>query len=396
MRAALVVVALTLAASAAAEPLPVPEAFTPVVARFLGEPTTAVKGSDGRWHVVYELWLSNTRPVPATIERLDVLDYDRQDRVVGSFADDALKAVTRELSAAPATDLTLAPNASKLVLLALVFDQKRAVPDRIVHRFTGTGAGAPGTTEPAPLIYLFAPSDLRERSVPVIGPPLRGKGWLAVNGCCGTRGAHRGAILPVNGMLWDAQRFAIDWVQIGADGKIVTGDPSKVESYRCWDAPLLAVADGTVVQTLDGLDEQVPGKLPDPSTITVENVDGNHVILDLGGGVYAFYAHMKKGTVAVKQGERVKRGQELGRLGNTGNTSGPHLHLHLMTAPSALAADGIPYVFDRFTLAGMIDADRWYAPDDAIDTAYPLLPAEGGTGPRTDELPLDLRIVDWD
>jgi hypothetical protein len=396
MRTVLAVSFLAAAALAAeTPPLRVPDAFTPVAARFVGADTAPVKGTDGRWHVVYELWLTNTRAQPATVERIEVLDYDHQDRVVGTLAGDALRAATRNLTLAPAADMTLAANASRLVFVELAFEDAQAVPDRIVHRLRGTGAGGPGSTKPEPIRYLLAPWDVAERPVPVIGPPLRGKGWVAINGCCSLAGAHRGAVLPIDGNLYAAQRFVIDWIQIGADGKTVTGDPTKVESWLGYDAPLLAVADGTVAQVLDGLEDQKPGALPDPATITIENVDGNHVILDIGGGVYAFYAHMKKGSVAVKKGQHVKRGHELGRLGNTGNTSGPHLHLHLMTAPSALGADGIPYVFDRFTLAGGLDPARWYDPDSPMDDVNEVLPGDG-RGPRAAELPLDLQVVDFD
>src|SRR5262245_4167265 len=173
-------VALPLLAAAAwaAEPSPlrVPDAFTPVVARFVGHDTAPVKGSDGRWHVVYELWITNTRAQPATVERIEVLDYDHRDRVVGSLEGDALRGATRELSLAPAADMSLVPNASKLLFVELGFDDATTVPDRIVHRLSGTGAGGPGSTKPEPIRYLLAPWDIAERTVPVIGPPLRGKG----------------------------------------------------------------------------------------------------------------------------------------------------------------------------------------------------------------------------
>jgi len=396
MRTVFVVLLLLARSPATGAELPLPDAFTPVVARFVGAPTTPVQGSDGRWHLVYELWVTNTRPVPATITRIEALDYDHQDRVLGRLEGDALAAATLEINAHPAPDTTLAASTSKLVLVELAFAQRDAVPARIVHRLSGTGAGGPAGTTPVAISYLLAPWQLAARPLPVLGAPVRGTGWLAINGCCSTRGAHRGAVLPVDGTLYDAQRFAIDWVRIGADGRMFSGDPSKVESYLAYDAPLLAVADATVVDVLDSLDDQVPPTLPDPQTITIDNVDGNHVILDLGNGVYALYAHVKKGSITVKPGERVRRGQELARLGNTGNSSAPHLHLHLMDAPSALGADGVPYVFERFTLTGTIDAARWYAPDTPLDATYAVLPPGGGAGPRRDELPLDLAIVDFE
>jgi len=133
--------------------------------------------------------------------------------------------------------------------------------------------------------------------------------------------------------------------------------------------------------------------LPDPKTITVENVDGNHVVLDLGNGFFAFYAHMQKGSVAVRPGDRVKRGQVLGKLGNSGNTSAPHLHFHIMNGPSVLGSDGLPYVIDHFQLAGQISKEQFAAAEGVEGNWGQGLFAD--PSPRQNQFPLDLTIVDF-
>lgn len=155
-------------------------------------------------------------------------------------------------------------------------------------------------------------------------------------------------------------------------------------------------ADATPRATTTGaapleLPDQVPGALPDPLSITLETVDGNHIILDLGNGVYAFYAHLRIGSVLVEEGARVTAGRELARLGNSGNTSGPHLHLHLMTRPSAIVSDGIPYVFNRFQVQGAIDEDQWFATDE-LDGTWTIVDVDE-PGCHARELPLTLRVV---
>ena len=101
----------------------------------------------------------------------------------------------------------------------------------------------------------------------------------------------------------------------------------------------------------------IPDQVPEaPTGVTLENAEGNHVILDLGDGRYALYAHLKPGSITVEVGEQVRQGQVLGELGNSGSSTGPHLHFHVMDAPSGLVADGLPYVFSDF------DVDR---PDSA-------------------------------
>ncbi len=371
---------------------PVPEAFTAVTITFVGDSAAPVRGTDGRWHLLYELLLTNTRPVPATLERIEVLDGIDPARVLGTLEGESLANAMRQLATMPAEDLVLDPNEAALVFVALAFDDAAALPARIIHRFSGTGADNPGSPAPAPIRYLAAQWDVAILTPPAIGPPLAGEGWVAANGCCSSLGAHRGAVMPVSGRLWDAQRFAIDWMKIGPDGRLLgDGDPADPATWNAYGAPVLAVADGTVIEVLDGLDDQVPGALPDPTTITLETVDGNHVILDLGNGVFAFYAHLQKGSVRVQPGERVARGQVLGALGNSGNTSAPHLHLHLMLRPSALAADGSPDVFDQFDLTGVIDAEQWYG-TEAIDGAWTIVQTDP-SGLHRNELPLDLRIV---
>jgi murein DD-endopeptidase MepM/ murein hydrolase activator NlpD len=79
---------------------------------------------------------------------------------------------------------------------------------------------------------------------------------------------------------------------------------------------------------------------------------GNHVVLDLGGGVYAVLAHLRRGSVRVRPGDRVATGQQLAECGNSGNSSEPHLHFQLMDHPSVLLAAGLPLRFERYQVAG--------------------------------------------
>jgi murein DD-endopeptidase MepM/ murein hydrolase activator NlpD len=146
------------------------------------------------------------------------------------------------------------------------------------------------------------------------------------------------------------------------------------------------------VETLDDLDDQVPGTLPDPTTITLKTVDGNHVILDIGHGMYAFYAHLKKGSITVHDGERIKAGTVIGNLGNTGNTSGPHLHFHVMDGPSAMGSQGVPYVIDGFRLVGQVDI-AVFDKSDVLTGHWGKPLAEPAT--EKERFPLNLNIVDF-
>jgi hypothetical protein len=345
-------------------------------------------------HLVYELTLTNTNPTPATPKKLEVVDASDPSKILATFEGPELLSRLRSTGGGTLQDATIDLNSTRLFLIDLTLDPATKLPTRLMHRLQVLGAEGPSRQASTPVLlnYMVAPVDVSAK-LPVIGPPLAGKHWVVTNGCCGPSTAHRATSLGVNGQIFFAQRFAIDWMQMDEAGHLVNGDPSDVHNYVSYGVNVLAVADGTVVETLNNLDDQKPGTLPDPKTINVDNVLGNHVILDLGDGVYALYAHLIKGSVAVAKGERVKPGQILGKLGNSGNTSAPHLHFHLTEGPSVLGSSGIPYEFDAFELAGEIPASD-FEKATSLEGVWNkgLVPTPS---PRQKQFPLDLDIVNF-
>ncbi len=143
-----------------------------------------------------------------------------------------------------------------------------------------------------------------------------------------------------------AQRFAYD-LMIRHDGVSHRGDGKALTDYYCYGEPVLAPADGIVVTALDSLPDQAIG------AHDALHAAGNHVVIDHGHDEYTLLAHMKPGSVRVKPGQKVKRGDVLGLAGNSGNTSEPHLHVHLMNKPSMDDADGLPLPFADFIADGV-------------------------------------------
>lgn len=141
------------------------------------------------------------------------------------------------------------------------------------------------------------------------------------------------------------QRFAYD-LMIMKDGASHTGDGKENEDYHCFDLPILAPGAGTVVVAIDGIEDNVPGEM------NAKQIAGNHVVLDHGNGEFSFLAHFKKGSLGVKVGDKVAAGALLGRCGNSGNSSEPHLHYHVQTTAELRKGAGLPVQFRNYLADG--------------------------------------------
>ena len=226
-----------------------------------------------------------------------------------------------------------------------------------------------------------------KQAVALIGPPLRGDGYIAADSCCdATR--HTRAALPINGRVWLAQRYAVDWEKLNASGSIYSGPREKLESYSIFGQPVLAVADGLVVSAMNTEPEQTPGKFP--TNITPDKADGNYVILDLGAHRYALYAHMQPHSVKVHAGETVHLGQVIGLVGDTGNSIVPHLHFQLMDGPSSLASNGLPYEIRNFAVTGHSPGTAAFDEAETNGTPLPVTPQKQTV---KNALPLDQLII---
>jgi murein DD-endopeptidase MepM/ murein hydrolase activator NlpD len=141
------------------------------------------------------------------------------------------------------------------------------------------------------------------------------------------------------------QRFAYDLLVVQADSTHA-GDGKRNSDYYCYGRAILAPGAGTVVAARNDVAENVPGVL------NSKEVAGNHVIIDHGNGEFSFLAHLIPGSVTVHSGDRVTAGQLLGKCGNSGHSSEPHLHYHLQTTANLFDGDGLPAQFTRYFADG--------------------------------------------
>jgi murein DD-endopeptidase MepM/ murein hydrolase activator NlpD len=201
-------------------------------------------------------------------------------------------------------------------------------------------------------------------------------------------------LAPINGQLMVPQRFAIDFYKLDDQYRTWVGNPKKLDSYLTYRQPIIAAAAGTVVRAEDGLPNSTAVPKPPPIPPITQTV-GNHVIVEIAPGTYVLYAHMDPGSVKVRVGQKVEKGQELGLIGTSGNSTTPHLHFQLLSTPTFFPSNSLPYVFDQFDLQGWITERLW---DDNLGlTPTGKLPfkADPAPGPHQNELPLDRTVVQF-
>jgi murein DD-endopeptidase len=306
---------------------------------------TAFK-ADGKWHLVYELHLNNMDRWDYRLTKVETISGDASGPSLVAYAGPELEAVTARPGQPGATEKAkLGGGTMAVIYMWATVDTEEAVPATIRQRLSVKIGTYPDemTVETAPITV--------GRGAIEISSPLRGDHWLAGNGPANTSG-HRRALLPIDGHAAIAQRFAIDWVRLRDDGKTFHDDEKDNKNYFAYGTEALAVADGVVTEVKDGIPENIPGIDSRAVPITLETVGGNHVILDIGRGHFAFYAHLQPGSLRVKLGEKVRRGQVLGLVGNSGNSTEPHLHFHVENASSPLGAEGLPYSLASFEVVG--------------------------------------------
>jgi murein DD-endopeptidase MepM/ murein hydrolase activator NlpD len=163
--------------------------------------------------------------------------------------------------------------------------------------------------------------------------PLPGTWWVMWGGATELRNYH--AVEPT-------QRHALDLVQ-WRHGGTARGAGTRNADFHAWNAKVVAPAGGVVAAAVDGLRDNTPMVETDR-----ERPAGNHVVVKAREGVFVVLAHLRKGSVRVRAGDRVRAGQVLGRVGNSGNSSEPHLHVHADDGAGA----GLPLRFGRVRVDG--------------------------------------------
>jgi hypothetical protein len=342
----LVIVVYVAAAYAANSVNPEPPRLAPVTStwpvqlemRVPFEPTAFSNG--GRSYLAYELYLTNFTPNPMGVHRIEVLDADSTaPQPIAVFEGAALDARLQPIGGDEDRG-QLAGGKSVVVFLWIEFDHGARIPSRLRHRALIGDSAAEG-----------AIIGTHHTELLVLGPPVQGADWIASDGPSDDKdNHHRRGILIFDGNALISRRYAIDWMQM-TNAATYSGDVVDKRSYHAYGKSVLAVADATVVTAKDGLPDNEPGHgegFHPAVQITPGTVGGNTITLDLGRGQFAHYLHLQPGSLRVKTGDRVRRGQIMAQIGISGDAREPHLHFQVSTSSSLLGGEGVPYLIDHY------------------------------------------------
>lgn len=375
-----------------------PLTIGPLSWRLLGDAIQPVKGSDGMTHLAYALLFTNSWNRAATVKAVEIVDPARGNAATGknevvSIKNEDITSRFRLFAIAQTLDKAnfsreLGGGQSAVAYFDVTYPEFSQVPRAIAHRVTVT---ALNNAKKMRSFTALTPPLLLSRCEPIVlSPPFKGDGWVNGNGCCKEIGPHRFVMNSINGSLAATEEFAIDWVRVDAQGRMFTGDFKDPKHWHDYGAELLAVAPGIVVEVVSDLPDEAAGKNPD--NLTIEQIAGNRVIIDLGLRRYAEYDHMAPHSATVQVGDYVRQGQKIGLLGNSGNTDAPHLHFQLMNRPSTLDGSALPFVFDNMQLQGRVTMtlDEF----DAMTTKSASVPIDRkGAKSLTRAMPLSLDVV---
>lgn len=327
------------------------QALAPVEARVPFAPTAFV-GSDELRHLAYELHVTSIYGDTGQLMPQSLEVYADDGRTpLASFGAVELAGMSRP---APAEHAPVTIEAGKRVVIYvwLTLPAGGEVPRTLRHRMVFA------TAKHSTALLDGVSVALNTEAPMLIGPPLRGGLWLAHEGPGNARSHHWGSLVAVNGQVTIPQRYALDLVGIDPHGHAMRANVKDIGKSRHADwigygSDVLAVADGVVRDMRDGQVEHPPlTPQAEPESLTAHGLFGNYVVLEIKPGVYAGYAHLQRGSVKVQAGQRVRRGQLLGRLGQSGNSAAPHLHFQLSNAATFEGSEGLPFAFDQFDLLG--------------------------------------------
>lgn len=318
-----------------------------------------VQGSDEKWYASYHLLLSNRSHVDLELKRVEVIGVNGD--VLLTFnqpeLEDYYKFRSTLIQDEDETSTTIKSGDTGMLMFWVIMEKDK-IPLQFNHRFI---FGYTPFIEIWNKLYIKGENivfenyivDVDKRTPLVFGAPLKGNRWRVGNGPGENKTSHQ-YVLTSNGATRIPQRYGIDFQIL--DMKNITLPiplPKTLTNamFYCYGQEIFAVADGVVTGFKDGISENVPqasGETITDYEMDASTVSGNYLTIKIGEGQFVHYAHLIPDSHRFKLGDNVKKGEIIGLLGNSGNSTGPHLHFNFTDGNSANGSNGLPYVFESF------------------------------------------------
>ncbi|HEY0677285.1 MAG TPA: peptidoglycan DD-metalloendopeptidase family protein [Chitinophagaceae bacterium] len=292
----------------------------------------------------YEVYVTNFSTDSFYITKLEVVETNDATVLFTSQDKDLQDRVVRIGAKLKDTNNLLPPGATVIVYVELQASGKKSI-GTIGHYITITDLHnrTNGYRIKGPVTKPKVTTEI------ILGPPLKNGTWSAIYHPVWERG-HRRVIYTQDGIARIPGRYAIDFIKVDSAGRYANGNENSITNWIGYGEEVIAVADGIV--------ESVENNFPESPTLAAhpryspDKATGNYASIRIANGVYAFYEHLKPGSIRVKPGQRIKKGDIIGEVGFTGQSAGPHLHFHIADNNSPLGAEGLPFSFERFMIHG--------------------------------------------
>jgi len=339
------------------------------------------EASDHLFHLAYELHLTNFYDTagPLTVKSLSVFEGSSTLPIVTFSKEGLMDLLNSDEMPKAGTDLVIPQGKRTVLFIWLTLPPGASLPQSLRHTIDFIDVDKKIHT------LAGAVTRLNRRPVLELGAPLRGHTWFVDEGPGNPKSHHWGSVLALNGVVTIPQRFAIDFIGLNNIGHAVEAPADKLNqtSNTQWigfGAEVLAVRDAVVRDMRDGIADHAPlSPLSQPDDMTARGLYGNFIVLEIRPGIFAHYAHLQNGSIRVKIGQHVKKGDVLACLGDSGNAGGPHLHFQVTNKPTFEMSEGMPFVFSAFDLLGktnegtMLDiASKFQGKPTAEKNALPL------------------------
>jgi murein DD-endopeptidase len=310
----------------------------------------AAVSTAGRTQLIYELHITRSAEPTLALLAVQVLD-ERGASLLDLHGRELMRRLDRSDRNKPASDdgRMLAAGIPAVLYVELSVEAG-SVPVSLRHRLQYAIPGGDrdrGTWRA--VVVEDAPTRVDQIPTPVLSAPLRGGPWVAIHDPTWARG-HRRMLYAIDGVARIPGRYAMDFVKLDAQGHSTRDDVDVVANWLGYSEDVLAVADAVVVAARDDMTEVE--RVSAHPRHALGDATGNFIALDIGAGRFAFYEHLKPGSVRVSPGQRVRSGDVIAALGFTGDSTGPHLHFHVADRNAPLAAEGRPYAFAEFEWLG--------------------------------------------